>query len=100
MGKISELCTEKLKPEIEKLGYKLVEVEYAKKFDGMNLTLFIDCEKGIGLDDCEKVHKFADKMLDELDPTSDTPYTLNVSSLGWMDTKQKERLQNKETKKQ
>ena len=82
MAKIAELCTEKLRPIVEALGYELVEVEYAKKVDGMNLTLFIDCEKGILVDDCEKVHRAVDTALDTLNPTDDSPYILNVSSLG------------------
>jgi ribosome maturation factor RimP len=37
---------------------------------------------GIKLEDCEKVSRALDVPLDELNPTNDKPYTLNVSSPG------------------
>ena len=76
------LCEEHIVPKIQELGYDVVEVEYAKKVDGMNLTFTIDSENGINLDDCEKVHKMVDALLDELNPTGDSTYILNVSSVG------------------
>lgn len=64
-------------------GCELFEVEYAKKQNGMNLTIFIVKRDGIvTIDDCEAVHRAVDPILDQLDPTGDIPYTLNVSSLG------------------
>lgn len=71
-----------LTPIVENLGYRIVEVEYAKKQNGMNLTIFIDSPSGIDIDDCEKVHNAIDLPLDELDPTGGASYTLNVSSPG------------------
>ena len=82
MSKITEKVQEFLNPIVENLGYEIVDVEYEKKFDGYNLTVFIDGEKGISLDDCEKVHMAIDEPLDELDPTNGASYTLNVSSPG------------------
>lgn len=82
MSKIRELVAEKINPIIEKMGYDVVEVEFVKKIDGMNLTFYIDRENGITIDDCEKVHKKIDNPLDELNPTSDGKYILNVSSVG------------------
>ena len=65
------------------LGYEIVEVEFAKKYNGDNLTVFIDKKEGyIDITDCEKVHNAIDEPLDELDPTMGKPYTLNVSSPG------------------
>ena len=61
------------------MGYEVVEVEYAKKADGMNLTFFIDKDGGIDVDDCEAVSKTIDPLLDELNPTDDQAYILNVS---------------------
>ncbi len=81
-SKVELLCEENIKPIIEKLGYDVIEIEYAKKVDGMNLTFVIDNENGINLEDCEKVHKIIDEKLDELNPTNDVPYILNVSSVG------------------
>lgn len=81
-SKVESLCEENIVPIIEKMGYDVVEVEYAKKVDGMNLTFVIDKEGGITLDDCEKVHKIVDEELDKLNPTGDTSYILNISSVG------------------
>ena len=81
-GKVEMLCEEHIVPKIQELGYDVVEVEYAKKVDGMNLTFTIDSENGINLDDCEKVHKMVDALLDELNPTGDSTYILNISSVG------------------
>lgn len=84
MGKKTVVSSveEFLTPIVENLGYRIVEVEYAKKQNGMNLTIFIDSPSGIDIDDCEKVHNAIDLPLDELDPTGGASYTLNVSSPG------------------
>lgn len=81
-SKVAEICENKLKPIINELGYELVEVEYAKKSNGYNLTFVIDSENGILIEDCEKVHKVIDPLLDEINPTNDQGYILNVSSPG------------------
>ncbi|HBP43931.1 MAG TPA: ribosome maturation factor RimP [Clostridiales bacterium] len=67
---------------VSDLGYALVDVEYRKQFDGMVLEFFIDSPTGININDCEKVSKALDEPLDQLNPTNDVPYSLNVSSLG------------------
>jgi ribosome maturation factor RimP len=79
---VSKMVEEMAKPIVEGLGYELVEVKYAKGYSGMELTLFVYSKSGISLDDCEKISKAIDEPLDELNPTSDEPYSLNVSSLG------------------
>lgn len=81
-SKVKTICEEKIVPVIENLGYEVVEVEYVKKNDGMNLTFFIDNEDGIKIEDCERVSKEINSLLDEINPTEDQPYTLNVSSPG------------------
>ena len=81
-GKVKTLCEEKINPIIEQMGYDVIEVEYAKKTDGMNLTFYIDSDKGVELNDCEKVSKTIDPILDELNPTDDQVYSLVVSSPG------------------
>ena len=82
MAKVLDIVEEKINPIIEKLGYEVVEVEYGKKVDGMNMTFYIDKNGGITLEDCEIVHKAIDGPLDELNPTCDEKYILNVSSCG------------------
>ena len=81
-GKVKAICEEKIVPIIEELGYEVVEVEYVKKSDGMNLTFYIDSDNGIQIEDCEKVSKTIDGPLEEVNPTDDQPYILSVSSPG------------------
>lgn len=81
-GKVKTIVSEKVVPVIEQLGYEVVDVEYGKQSDGMNLTFYIDNDEGINIEDCEKVSKVIDPILDELNPTDDVPYILNVSSPG------------------
>ena len=82
MSKITEGVTQAIEPIVTSLGYEIVDVTYEKRFDGYNLTVFIDSKEGISLDDCEKVHVAIDEKLDELDPTNGESYILNVSSPG------------------
>ena len=82
MAKVKQICEEKLRPIIEKMGYDLVEVDYVKDFDGMNLIFTIDKDEGVTIDDCEIVNKKIDPIIDELNPTDDKPFTLVVSSPG------------------
>ena len=82
-GKTATIVEENLSKVIEELGYDLYEVEYSKKQNGMNLTLFITSQDHpITLKDCELVHRTVDPILDELDPTNGASYYLNVSSVG------------------
>ena len=64
------------------MGYELLEVSYQKLADGMNLIFTIDADTPITIEDCEKVTKAIDPILDELNPTDDKPYILSVSSPG------------------
>ena len=81
-GKVETICKEKICPIIEELGYEVIEVEYAKKVDGMNLSFYIDGPNGILIEDCEKVHRAIEDILDEVNPTDDASYILNVCSPG------------------
>lgn len=69
---------------VQNLGYTLVAVDYEKKQNGYNLTVYIEnpSQEPISLDDCEKVHRAIDEPLDELNPTNDEAYILNVASCG------------------
>lgn len=82
MAKVKEICEEKLRGVIENEGYELLEVSYQKESTGMNLVFTIDCDNGVTIEDCEKIHKIIDPMLDEINPTDDKPYILSVSSPG------------------
>ncbi len=81
-GKVVQICEEKICPIIEQAGYEVIEVEYAKKHDGMNLTFYISKDDEITIEDCEKVNNLIEPILDEINPTNDETYILNVSSPG------------------
>lgn len=63
------------------LGLSVYDVEF-KQGKNPSLTVFIDKDGGVSLNDCETFHNAIDAPLDELDPTYGLPYTLNVSSSG------------------
>ena len=71
-----------LTPVIEGMGFEVVDVEYVKKSDGMNLTVYIYIPRGVTIDDCEAVHNAVNPVIDELNPTDDKPYIFNISSPG------------------
>lgn len=79
--KITETVAEAVRPTVEALGYVLDEVEYQKEHGNWVLTLYIESPEGITLDDCEKVSRAVDPVLDEADPIQDA-YYLSVSSIG------------------
>lgn len=62
------------------MGIEIVDVEFSEKDTA--LTVYIETEAGVDLDTCEKFHNAIMDPIDELDPTYDAPYTLNVSSPG------------------
>ena len=68
-------------PLAESLGYILWDVEYEKQGADMYLRITIDSEEGITIDDCERMHRAIDPLLDEADPIEDA-YHLEVSSPG------------------
>ncbi len=79
--KVAELVQEKIAPLFNK-DIKLVEVEYVKKNDGMHLIVYIEKEHGVTVEDCVEVSHLIDEPLEELNPTGDAPYFLDISSYG------------------
>jgi len=71
---------DRLEPEVEDLGYQLLDVEWVRGRGG-KLRLFIDAPAGIGLDDCERVSRAVEALLD-VEDTLPGPYRLEVSSPG------------------
>ena len=80
--KVVELTKNAVTPVLADMGYELVDVEYAKQYGQMTLTVYIYKPGGVDLDDCEKVSRALDPVMDELDPTGNEPYSFNVSSPG------------------
>ena len=79
--KTADLVFETIKPLFDG-EVQLVEVEYCKKVDGMHLIVYIDKPMGITLEDCEKISKLIDPVIEDLNPTNDATYRLDVSSYG------------------
>ena len=70
-----------LEPVAISQGYELYDIEYVKEGPDRILRLYIDKEGGIDLDDCEKVSRAAEVVLDEHNPITGE-YRLQVSSPG------------------
>jgi len=69
-----------LEPEVAALGCELLDLEWLRG-RGATLRLFIDSPEGIGLDDCERVSRAVEALLDVEDPLPGG-YRLEVSSPG------------------
>lgn len=80
-GNIASTVRALAEPIARELGYDLWDVEYVKEGADYYLRIEIDSENGITLDDCEKMHRAIDPVLDEADPIDDA-YHLEVSSCG------------------
>lgn len=80
---IAGVVREIAEPLAKSLGYILWDVEYVKEGADMILRITIDTDEegGITIDDCEKMHRAIDPLLDEADPIEDS-YMLAVSSPG------------------
>ncbi|MCD7811461.1 MAG: ribosome maturation factor RimP [Ruminococcus sp.] len=70
-----------IKPITDELGYYLWDVCYVKEGAMWYLRIFIDCDEGITIDDCERATKPIDEALDKADPISQS-YMLEVGSAG------------------
>ena len=68
-------------PTVTELGYRIWDVVYAKIGADYHLEITIDNDAGINIDDCERVHRAIDPILDEADLIENF-YYLEVSSPG------------------
>lgn len=78
---VSETVAALASPIAEELGYFVWDVEFVKEGGRRILRITIDSEEGITIDDCEKMHRAIDVVLDEADPIEEA-YYLEVSSPG------------------
>ena len=79
--KITDQVTEFAKPVVENFGCKLWDVEYVREGSERYLRIYIDKDGGVDIDDCEKIHRAIDPILDEKDPITES-YHFEVSSAG------------------
>ena len=78
---VREVVREAIEPTVTELGYSIWDITYSKIGADYHLEITIDSENGINIDDCEKVHRAIDPIIDECDPIEDF-YYLDVSSPG------------------
>ena len=62
-------------------GFELCDVEYLKEGQHWYVRIYIDKEGGVTVDDCERMSRKAEALLDEKDPIAQA-YILEVSSPG------------------
>ena len=79
--KVTDLVTEFAQPVVESFGCSLWDVEYVREGSERFLRLYIDKDGGIDIEDCEKIHRAIDPILDEKDPIPGS-YHFEVCSAG------------------
>lgn len=80
-GKIESTIRELIAPQIEAMGFDLVDIEYKKEGTQKILYVYADRPGGITLEECEKISRSIEPVLDQSDPISER-YYLCVSSPG------------------
>ena len=78
---VAETVWQGIQPVADELGLAIWDVEFVKEGARRILRVTIDHEDGITIEDCERMHRAIDPVLDEIDPI-DTAYDLEVSSPG------------------
>ena len=72
----------KIEERLNSLGYRLYSLKYLRDKKGNTLEIIVDRDENINLDDIVSVSDNLSTLLDEIDDNDETPYTLDVSSLG------------------
>lgn len=81
MSKVTEKVEALARPVVEDEGCELWSVEYVREAGSWYLRVFIDKDGGVGIDDCERISRRLDPILDEVDPIPDS-YVFEVGSAG------------------
>lgn len=79
--KVTDLVKSLAEPVVQSHGCELWDVEYVREGSEYFLRLYLDKEGGVDIDDCEKVSRAMDPILDEADPIA-TSYHFEVCSAG------------------
>ena len=80
--KVTELVNEIAQPIAEQAGCSIWDVEYVREGSERYLRIYIDKENGVvDVEDCEKIHRAVDPILDEKDPIAES-YHFEVCSAG------------------
>ena len=80
-GGVTALVRAIAEPLAEEFGFFIWDVEYLREGSRWVLRITIDSEDGIDIEDCEKMHRAIDPLLDEADPIEEA-YNLEISSPG------------------
>lgn len=81
MSRLTDKIAEIARPVVEEEGCSLWDVEYVREAGSWYLRVFIDREGGVSIDDCERVSRRLDPILDEKDPIPES-YVFEVGSAG------------------
>ena len=81
MKKVTEIVAELARPVVEEHGCTLWDVEYVREAGTWYLRVYIDKDGGVSIDDCERISRELDPILDEADPIPDS-YVFEVGSAG------------------
>ena len=79
--KVTEQVAQFAQPIVEGFGCQLWDVEYVREGSERFLRVYIDKDGGIDIEDCEKIHRALDPVLDEKDPIAES-YYFEVCSAG------------------
>ena len=81
MSKITDKVFELARPVVEEEGCSLWDVEYLREAGTWYLRVYIDKDGGVSIDDCERISRRLDPILDEADPVPES-YVFEVGSAG------------------
>ena len=81
MSKITDVVSQLAREHVEEEGCSLWDVEYIKEAGSWYLRIYIDKEGGVSIEDCERISRRLDKVLDEADPVPES-YIFEVASAG------------------
>ncbi len=81
MSKLTDKIRSLAEPVVREEGCSLWDVEYVREAGSWYLRLFIDKEGGVGIDDCERISRRLDPILDEANPIPES-YVFEVGSAG------------------
>ena len=81
MSRITDKVSLLARPVVEEAGCTLWDVEYVREAGTWYLRVYIDKDGGVSIDDCERISRELDPILDEADPIPDS-YVFEVGSAG------------------
>ena len=81
MSRITDKVSKIAAPVAAEAGCSLWDVEYVREAGTWYLRVYIDKDGGVDIDDCERISRTLDPMLDELDLIPDS-YVFEVGSAG------------------